>query len=111
MLDIMGVSASALPSPFGELFGGIDEDEAMSVFDDIRERLRMCESDYTRFQTEKSIVPSKLAHLKNAMRTDNKLYTMITILEDEWNSLSQRIQKLVGEQSSSSATHGGYAGW
>ena len=108
MLDIMGVSASSLPSPFGELFGGIDEDEAMSVFDDIRERLRMCETDYTRFQTEKSIVPSKLAHLKNAMSTDNKLYAMITILEDEWNSLSQRIQKLVGEQAS---THNGYAGW
>ena len=108
MLDIMGVSASSLPSSFGELFGGIDEDEAMSVFDDIRERLRMCESDYTRFQTEKSIVPSKLAHLKNAMSTDNKLYAMITILEDEWNSLSQRIQKLVGGQSS---THTGYAGW
>lgn len=108
MLDIMGVSASVLPSPFGELLGGIDEDEAMSVFDDIRERLRMCESDYTRFQTEKSIVPSKLAHLKNAMSTDNKLYTMIAILEDEWNSLSQRIQKLVGEQSS---THNEYAGW
>jgi chromosome segregation ATPase len=108
MLDIMGVSASALPSPFGELFGGIDEDEAMSEFDDIRERLRVCESDYTRFQSEKTIVPSKLAHLKNAMSTDNKLYTMITILEDEWNSLSQRIQKLVDEQAS---THNEYAGW
>lgn len=108
MLDIMGVSASTLPSPFSELFGGIDEDEAMSEFDDIRERLRMCESDYTRFQTEKTIVPSKLAHLKNAMSTDNKLYTMITILEDEWNSLSKRIQKLVGEPSS---THNSYAGW
>ena len=104
----MGVSASTLPSPFSELFGGIDEDEAMSEFDDIRERLRMCESDYTRFQTEKTIVPSKLAHLKNAMSTDNKLYTMITILEDEWNSLSKRIQKLVGEPSS---THNSYAGW
>ncbi len=111
MLDIMGISSSALPSPFSELFGGIDEDEAMTVFDDIRERLRACEADYTRFQTEKSVIPSKLAHLKNAMSTDNKLYAMITVLEDEWNSLRQRIQKLVDNQASASVTHSNYAGW
>ena len=109
MLDIMGITSSALSSPFSELFGGIDEDQAMSEFDDIRERLRACEADYTRFQTEKTIIPSKLAHLKNAMSTDNKLYTMITVLDDEWNSLRQRIQKLVDNQAS--ATHGDYAGW
>lgn len=111
MLDIMGITTSSLASPFSELFGGIDEDEAMSEFDDIRERLRACEADYTRFQTEKTIIPSKLAHLKNAMSTDNKLYTMITVLDDEWNSLMQRVQKLLNNQSSASATHGDYAGW
>ena len=96
MLDIMGITSSTLSSPFGELFGGIDEDEAMSEFDDIRERLRACETDYTRFQSERTVIPSKLAHLKNAMSTDNKLYTMITILDDEWNSLKQRVQKICG---------------
>ena len=109
MLDIMGITSSASSSPFSELFGGIDEDEAMAEFDDIRERLRACEADYTRFQTEKTIIPSKLAHLKNAMSTDNKLYTMITVLDDEWNSLRQRIQKLVDNQAP--ATHSDYAGW
>jgi hypothetical protein len=97
MLDIMGITTSTMPSPFNELFGGIHEDEAMSEFDDIRERLRACETDYSRFQTERTIIPSKLAHLKNAMSIDNKLYTMITVLEDEWNSLRQRVKKIVGE--------------
>jgi len=109
MLDIMGIAVSSLPTSFGELFGGIDEDEALLEFDDIKERLRKCESDYTRFHIEKNVVPSKLAHMKNSMSTDNKMYTMITVLEDEWNSLSQRIQKIVDNQSS--ASHGNYAGW
>ena len=108
---MMGITTSALSSPFSGLFGGIDEDEAMFEFDDIKERLRACESDYTRFQTERSVIPSKLAHLKNTMSTDNKLYTMITVLEEEWNSLSHRIQRLVSNQSSADATRDGYAGW
>jgi predicted nucleic acid-binding Zn-ribbon protein len=111
MLDIMGITTSALSSSFSELFGGIDEDVAMSEFDDIRERLRACEADYTRFQTEKTIIPSKLAHLKNAMSTDNKLYTMVNVLDDEWNSLNQRVQKLVDNQTSASTARGDYAGW
>ena len=108
MLDIMGIAASSLPTSFGELFGGIDEEDAMTEFDDIRERLRACEKDYTRFKTEKSIIPGKLCHMKNLMSTDNKLYTMIIVLEHEWNSLCERIQKLIDSQNSTPYTD---AGW
>lgn len=111
MLDMMGVAVSALPSPFGELFGGVSEDDAMLEFDDIKARLRACESDYTRFQKEKSIIPSKLAHMKNSMSTDDKMYAMIAVLETEWISLSQRIQRLADNQSSIPFTRAGYSGW
>lgn len=111
MIGVMGLGASALSSPFGVLFGGIDEDEAMEEFDDIRRRLRLCEVDYTRYQREKDVVPAKLNHMKGAMDIDNKMYPMISVLESEWHTIHRRMQEFQDRQSSSSFEHIGYSGW
>ena len=93
MLGAMGINASAMQSPFAVLFGGIDEDDAMSEFDDIRRRLRRCELDYLMFQTEKNIIPSKLNSLKGVMSVDNKMYEMIFVLEREWEAIRLRMHE------------------
>lgn len=105
MLGVMGVSSSAMATtPFGRLFGGIDEDEAMTEFDDIRRRLRACEMDYMRYQTEQNVIPSQLAHLKGAIKYEDKMYPMIGILEAEWNDIRRRMREFQDRQASASMT-------
>lgn len=111
MIGVMGIGTSSLTSSLGNFFGGIDEDDAMTEFDDIRRRLRGCELDYLRYQTEKDVIPQRLAKMKGLIDYDDKMYAMITVLETEWMSICERMRDFQSRQSASSISPIGYSGW
>lgn len=98
MLGVMGANGSAMELPFGTLFGGIDEDDAMEEFDDIRRRLRACELDYMRYQTEQNVIPGKLNRLRHRIKYEDKMYDMVGILDTEWNTIRQRMREFQDRQ-------------
>lgn len=111
MIGVMGLGTSSLTTSFGSIFGGIDEDDAMAEFDDIRRRLRACELDYLRYQTEKDVIPQKLNKMKGLIDYDDKMYVMITVLETEWRGVCERMRDFQTRQSASSISSIGYSGW
>lgn len=111
MLDIMGINTSVMTS-FGSLFGGIDEEEAMTEFDDLRKRIRRCEVDYLQYQAEEEVIPVKINHMKRLIKRDDKMFHMITVLESEWMTIKYRVREFQEKQQKSLMYNNtGYACW
>lgn len=73
---------------------GMDDEQIMNEFDDIKNRLRKCSESYIDYQTQEYVIPSKLNSLKNNIDSNNKLYSMVSILEEEWYMIKHRMNSL-----------------